>query len=173
MAEVQIIRSGRRTLALEITPQAQVLVRAPFFVSEETVNRFLQEKSDWIERHLTIMRQRQATAVDRTVTPEQEQALRRRAAAELPLRVAFYSAVMGVKPTGIRITGAQKRFGSCSSKNSLCFSWRLMQYPPEAVDYVVVHELSHIRHHDHSPAFYAFLSRYMPDYRAREKLLRQ
>ena len=80
---------------------------------------------------------------------------------------------MGLTPTGIRITSARTRFGSCSGKNSICFSWRLMLYPPEAIDYVVVHELAHIRHHDHSPAFYALVERYMSDWRDRMKLLKE
>ena len=80
---------------------------------------------------------------------------------------------MGLTPAGVRITGAQKRFGSCSGQNRLCFSWRLMLYPPEAIDYVVVHELAHIHHHNHGPAFYALVEQYMPDYRQRQALLRQ
>ena len=80
---------------------------------------------------------------------------------------------MGLVPSGVKITSARTRFGSCSGKNGLCFSWRLMQYPPEAIDYVVVHELAHIRHHDHSPAFYALVGQYLPDWEARVKLLKE
>ena len=79
---------------------------------------------------------------------------------------------MELVPAGIKITSARTRFGSCSSKNSICFSWRLMLYPPEAIDYVIVHELAHIRHHDHSPAFYALIEQYLPDWKARMKLLK-
>ena len=79
---------------------------------------------------------------------------------------------MGVSPAGVRITGAKTRFGSCSAKNALCFSWRLMRFPDAAVDYVIVHELAHIRHHDHSPAFWAEVARYMPDYAQRRAMLR-
>ncbi len=61
---------------------------------------------------------------------------------------------------------------SCNSRNSLCFSWRLMQYPDEAIDLVVVHELCHIAHHDHGPGFYALLGSILPDHRERMKLLR-
>ena len=85
-------------------------------------------------------------------------------------RVDYYSRLMNVKPTGIKITSAKKRFGSCSGKNSICFSYYLMLYPKEAVDYVVVHELAHIRHHNHSKDFYSFVSEFMPDYKEREKL---
>ena len=79
---------------------------------------------------------------------------------------------MGLAPTAVKITSARTRFGSCSSKNSLCFSLYLMQYPPEAIDAVVVHELCHMRHRNHSPAFYAEVERWLPDYREREKLLK-
>lgn len=80
---------------------------------------------------------------------------------------------MGLVPAGIKITSARTRFGSCSGKNSVCFSWRLMLYPPEAIDYVIVHELAHIRHHDHSPAFYALIEQYLPDWKVRMKLLKE
>ena len=80
---------------------------------------------------------------------------------------------MGLVPAGIKITSARTRFGSCSGKNSICFSWRLMLYPPEAIDYVIVHELAHIRHHDHSLAFYALIEQYLPDWKARMKLLKE
>ena len=84
-------------------------------------------------------------------TDSERAALIARAKEYLPRRTAHWSAVMGLVPAGIKITSARTRFGSCSGKNSICFSWRLMLYPPEAIDYVIVHELAHIRHHDHSP----------------------
>ena len=106
------------------------------------------------------------------LTPEQEREYRRRAAEILPQRVAHYAPLMGVTPTGVKITSARTRFGSCSGKNSLCFSWRLMLYPAEAVDYVVVHELAHIRHHNHSKSFWRTVEQFMPDYKERRKLLK-
>ena len=83
-----------------------------------------------------------------------------------------YAYRMGVWPTRVTVTSARTRFGSCSPKNALSFSWRLMDYPEEAIDYVVVHELAHIRFHDHSPAFYAFISSVMPDHKRRREMLR-
>ena len=90
----------------------------------------------------------------------------------LPKLTERYSEIMGVHPAGVRITGAKTRFGSCSSKNTICFSYLLMLYPREAVEYVVVHELAHIRHHDHSAAFYREVAAVLPDYRERSRLLR-
>ena len=80
---------------------------------------------------------------------------------------------MGVMPTGLHITAARTRWGSCSGKNSLCFSLFLMRYPPEAIDAVVVHELAHIRHKNHGPDFYRFVEKTLPDYRQRIALLKQ
>ena len=106
------------------------------------------------------------------MTEAEKKALIAQAKAYLPKRTMEYAAVMGVNPTGIRITSARTRFGSCSAKNSICYSWRLMQYPKAAVDYVVVHELAHILHKDHSREFYRTVERYLPDYRERRKLLK-
>ena len=91
----------------------------------------------------------------------------------LPGRVEQYAGLMGLRPAGISITGARKRFGSCSAKNRICFSWRLMQYPEAAIDYVVVHELAHIRHKNHGPDFYAFVEEILPDWRERRALLKE
>ena len=109
--------------------------------------------------------------------PEPDEAQRRalieKAKTILPPKIEHYAALMGVHPTRVTITGARTRFGSCSGKNAISFSWQLMQYPEEAIDYVVVHELAHIRHHDHSAAFYRFIASVMPDHEARRALLRQ
>ncbi len=172
MTEYTLVRSARRTLSLEIAPDLSVVVRAPRLCSRREIDRFVAAHEGWIIRHREVQRARNEAASARAVSTEEEARLRQLAAQVIPARVAHFSAVMGLTPTGVKITSAQKRFGSCSGKNSLCFSWRLMQYPSAAVDYVVVHELAHIRHHNHSAAFYALVAEILPDYRAREMLLR-
>ena len=172
MVEYTLIRSSRRTLGLEITADLRIVVRAPKRCSKRQIADFVARHEDWIRDHLAIQQRRAAAAAARAVTLEQEKELRRLAAEYIPTRVALYAPVVGVVPTGVKITSAQKRFGSCSGKNSLCFSWRLMQYPLAAIDYVVVHELCHIHHHDHSAAFWAAVARVMPDYKQRQALLR-
>lgn len=165
----EIIRSGRRSLALEITDDMRIVIRAPWHVSRETVEQFVHKHRRWLDTHWDLQRRRQAfqARID-----AQEEILRRRAQEELPLLVRHYQTQMGLEPAGIRITGAAKRFGSCSNVNRLCFSWRLMAYPQAAIEYVVVHELSHIVHKNHSPAFYALVASVLPDYRQRAQLLR-
>lgn len=105
--------------------------------------------------------------------PEQalEVYLRKLARAHLTGRVDHFAQIMGVAPTGLKISGARTRWGSCSSKNSLNFSWRLILCPPAEVDYVVVHELCHLRQKNHSPAFWAEVGRVLPDYALRRKRL--
>ena len=98
--------------------------------------------------------------------------LKAKALPYLTERTEYFAKIMGVKPTGIKITSAKKRFGSCSGKNSICYSWRLMQYPAEAIDYVVVHELAHIIYKNHGKNFYKLIEKYLPDYKKREKLLK-
>lgn len=172
MFDYTLIRSDRRTLGLEITADLQVIIRAPRRCSQREIDRFAADHAQWVETHLPIQQRRMEARAARAVTPEQEQALRRLAKQVLPQRVAHYAAIIGVTPTSVKVTGAEKRFGSCSSRNGLCFSWRLMQYPHEAVDYVVVHELCHILHHNHSRQFWAAVEAVMPDYRVRQRLLR-
>ena len=82
-----------------------------------------------------------------------------------------FAELMGVRPTGIRISSAKKRFGSCSPKNSISYSWQVMLYPDELVDYVIVHELAHIKHKNHGKDFYAFIASVMPDHKERRRLL--
>ena len=160
--------SNRRTLALQIQKDGSLLVLAPFFTSRERIECFVEEKSLWIEKAREQMQKRRKYPED----PEEIRRLVVKAKELLPQRVAFYSEKMGLKPQRISITKAKTRFGSCSSKKTISFSCFLLLYPPEAVDYVVVHELAHIRHHDHSPAFYAEVAKVLPDYKERMKLLK-
>ena len=166
----ELIRSARRTLALQVTADCRVVVRAPMRASQKQIDQFVSHHADWIAAHMALQQKRRENHPEPTAQ-EREECIRR-AREELPRKVAKYSAVMGLYPTGLTITGAEKRFGSCSGKNRICFSWRLMRYPEEAIDYVVVHELAHIRHKDHSKAFYACVEAVLPDWRERRELLK-
>ncbi len=166
----EIVRSRRRTVALEVTREGRVLVRAPLRMPQGEIKRFVASHAAWLEKAQAKVTARQAAHPP--LTEQETAALRQRAKELLPDRVAHYAAIMGVTPTSVKITSARTRFGSCSGKNGICFSLYLMQYPEEAIDYVVVHELAHIRRHDHSPAFYAEVAKVLPDYKERMKLLK-
>ena len=170
MKQYELIRSHRKTLALEITADCRILVRAPMRLSQARIDAFVEGHADWIARHLERQRQR-AAQMPPAPTEDEIEALKKKARSILPEKVAYWSQKMGVTPTGIKITTARKRYGSCSGKNSLCFSCFLMRCPEEAIDLVVVHELCHIRVRNHGPAFYALLEQHLPDHRERKKQL--
>lgn len=90
----------------------------------------------------------------------------------LPEKTKQWARVVGKMPTNIKITSAAKRWGSASTKDHICYPWRLMLLPPHLVDYVVVHELCHLWEHNHSAAFYQRLKTILPDYKEREKEIR-
>lgn len=169
MTPYTLIRSSRRTISLEVTRELAVLVRAPMRCPKAEIDRFVERHEQWIVSHLEA--QRRYLAEHPEPTEEEKLAMIARARRELPERVAYYADIMGVQPAGITITGARRRYGSCSAKNRLCFTWRLMAYPDEAIDSVVVHELAHIVHKNHGPKFYALVESVMPDYHRRKKLL--
>lgn len=163
-----IMRSDRRTVSLEITKDLRVLVRAPQRMKYEDIEAFVLKHRAWIDAHLD-----RAKARELELEREDEAALRKKAARIIPGKVRYYSSVMGLEPTGVRITGARTRFGSCSPKNSLSFSCYLARYPDEAIDYVVVHELAHIREKNHGKNFYAIIESVMPDYKERIAMLKE
>ena len=171
MEPYELIRSRRKTLALEITRDCRVVVRAPLRLSQAHIDAFVESHADWIARHLERQRLRAASAPP-APTPAEIEALKARARAVLPPKIAYWSEKMGVTPTGFRVTTAKTRYGSCSAKNSLCFSCFLMNSPEDAIELVVVHELCHIRVKNHGPAFYSLLEHYLPDYRERKQHLR-
>jgi predicted metal-dependent hydrolase len=88
-------------------------------------------------------------------------------------RVQAFARQMAVEPIGVRVTGAKARWGSCSAKRSLCFSWRLMMAEDDVIDYVVVHELAHITEMNHSSRFWAIVRDVLPDYHGRKARLRR
>ena len=152
-----VVHSGRRTIAIQIQRDGRVVVRAPYAATAEDIRR----------------QQEQLAASPPEPTAREMEELARQGREYLPRRVAYWAARMDVMPTGLQITAARTRWGSCSGKNSLCFSLFLMRYPPEAIDAVVVHELAHIRHKNHGPDFYRFVEKTLPDYRQRIALLKQ
>jgi len=164
------MRSDRKTMGLEITRDMEVLVRAPRRVSEMQIDRFVQSHRQWILRKLAARRDK--VTIHSVLTEEQVSDLIRQAEAVIPGRVAHFAKLMDLWPTSIRISNTRSRFGSCSQQDKLAFSCRLMLYPPEAVDYVVVHELAHIKHKNHGPNFWQTVAEILPDYKQRIKLLR-
>lgn len=164
MTEFELIRSSRRTFAVEIKG-GKVIVRAPLRMSKVEIEKFISSKADWIKRHLEVSRQRQVVPME-SFTPEQIQQLADAALQDIPQRVRKYAAIIGVTVGRITIRNQQTRWGSCSSKGNLNFNCLLMLCPEDVRDYVVVHELSHRKELNHSSRFWNEVARVMPDYAA-------
>ncbi|MBR3767700.1 MAG: M48 family metallopeptidase [Clostridia bacterium] len=170
MLNYETVFSKRKTLAITVKPDGSVVVRAPFGTSKKRIEEAVNKNSQWIEK--TKQKMNSHSENFREASPEEEKALRKKAKEILPEKVDYFSSLIGVKPIRITVTGAKTRFGSCSGKNAISFSFYLMRFPEEAIDYVVVHELCHILHHNHSKEFYNEIEKILPDYKERKKLLK-
>ena len=174
--EYELIRSRRKTLAIEIKSDGRVLVRAPMRCPKRDIERFLLEKSAWITDHRAKVLARRAQEESNPVSPltdAQLRNLKKRASLVIPERVAHFAPLIGVDYGAITIRSQKTRWGSCSSKGNLNFHCLLLLAPPEVLDYVVVHELCHRKQMNHSPRFWAEVGRVLPDYKIRVKWLKE
>ena len=162
----QIIRASRKTISIQITPTGGVLVRCPRRMSTGDVQKFVESKRSWIETHLP------KSPTLPPFTREELRALAEQAKKTIPERVAHFAPQVGVTWGRITIRAQRSRWGSCSSKGNLNFNCLLMLSPPEVLDYVVVHELCHRKELNHSPAFWTEVAKVLPDYRTRQKWLK-
>ncbi|MFH0984431.1 MAG: SprT family zinc-dependent metalloprotease [Candidatus Omnitrophota bacterium] len=202
----EIIRSKRRTVGLQVTQDARLIVRVPPRMPVETVHALVRQKLPWILRRQNFAREHYLPSAPKTFTagekflylgkeyellivPGTYGALsfngkgfflregcvslarwifrdwyREQAAVFMNERVRYYANRIGARYSEIAISNAQRRWGSCSSKGVLNFSWRLMMAPPEVVDYVVVHEVVHLEILNHSQAFWHQVKALAPDY---------
>lgn len=211
MSEIpyKIVRSKRKTLALTIDSEAQLVVRAPMKLGEDIIKDFIHKKKKWI-----IDKQRQvmdyATKQSAFILDDGENvlyfgksyAVLRRDTAEIAIegnflivpetmtldgfaawmkeqgndiireRADYYANLLGVKYSSVKMSEAKRRWGSCGTGNTLNFAWRLVMCPQSVIDYVVVHELSHITYKDHSAKFWTRVATVMPSYKEAQDWLR-
>ena len=165
--QYEIIYSNRRTLAISIV-EGRVVVRAPKGMSKYKIDFYVSKHKSWINKHVHRLSERDKLE---ELSCEDVACLRNSAREYFNEKTAHFAKIMGLKYGRITITSARKRFGSCSSKGNICFSYRLMLYPEEAREYVIVHELAHLLEFNHSKKFYGIIEKYMPDYKSRKKLL--
>ena len=171
---VELIRSRRRTLSVQVRQDGSVLVRAPMLTSQREIRRFLEKHTDWIERQQLRVRQQAEEAKNTPPLSEEElRELTRLARKDLTARCEAFAAQMGVSYGRIAIRHQKTKWGSCSSRGNLNFNCLLMLTPEEVRDYVVVHELCHLRHMNHSPEFWAAAEKVLPDYRNAKRWLKQ
>lgn len=155
--EYHVIRSRRKSIAIEITPAGEILVRSPLRASQRQIRQFVESKEHWIRSHLP-------KEPIPTLSPEELTALAKQAKESIPDRVAYWSDMMDISYGRITIRCQHTRWGSCSNKGNLNFNCLLMLAPPEVLDYVIVHELCHRKHMNHSAAFWSEVAQVLPDY---------
>lgn len=207
----KIIRSNRKTLALTINKEGELIVKAPAFMTRQQIMQFVMERQEWI-RKKTEQIKKQALENKKIEVADGEEILfmgkkctiRRKIISKVyfdgetfkvpdrqdakDLLIAWYkkkakevfwndvvkyARSMNLAPSGIRITSAKTRWGSCSCDNHLNFSFRLLMCPKEIIEYVVVHELCHILHRDHSKAFWKSVEEVDHSYKEHEKWLKE
>ena len=164
--EYILIREKRKSVRLSLDGEGTLTVHAPRRVSRAEIDRIVAAHADWVAM------QRERAARTRVLTAQEIAALRQAAREILPVRTAAWAANMGLPAPAVKITSAARRWGSCSSRGSICYSYRVMLLPEALRDYIIVHELCHLRQMNHSAAFYAEVARVLPDYRARIAALR-
>ena len=197
----QVVRSNRKSVALVIDNEANLIVRAPTLMPDTVIDEFIRKKRRWInekQQQVAVFGEKHPPVVVETgesimylgsnyaiikdevdvvevsgnelVVPENYDVealatwLKEQAMQIISERVALYANVIGVTPGAIKLSEAKARWGSCSTKNNLNFAWRLIMCPLSVIDYVVVHELSHITYKNHSPAFWARVKTVLPTY---------
>lgn len=164
----QIIRSDRKTMAIQIMPDGSVVVRCPKRIRVDEVRKFVNSKSTWIEKHLTSRVPRN----EEKLTDSELKELRERTRILVTERVRYFAPLVGVTYNQIAIRVQRTRWGSCSSKGNLNFNCLLALVPPDVLDYIVVHELCHRKELNHSERFWTEVGKVLPDYKIRKKWLK-
>lgn len=212
--KIKMIRSRRRTVGLEITPEGELVVRAPEKLTKRELGLILNKHRRWINRKLALVNERKQL-ISRLYRPGEkflylgqeyplklmpgiqnglsfdgrcfwitknglgqardlfEKIYRKMARVYLSRRLELLSSRSGFEYKKFRLSSARRRWGSCSTKGTISLNWRLLMAPPEIIDYVIYHELIHLRERNHSQAFWNLLSKYVPDYRVKKKWLKE
>jgi len=169
-----IIRSDRKSVAVEIKPDGQIVVRAPKRMKIQDIQAFVRSREAWIRKHLEeVQSDQEKMKTIRKLSMEEIRALADQALKVIPERVKYYAPLVGVTYGNITIRNQRTRWGSCSSRGNLNFNCLLMLAPPEVLDSVVVHELCHRKEMNHSKKFYAEVYRVYPEYDRCHKWLKE
>ncbi len=149
----------------------RIVLTVPKRGSIRAGERFLSEHADWVMRQVTRLSEHNSLLARR----DEAEYRKRRAEASVYIRekVKYWSEICGLRHTGVTIRDQSTRWGSCSAKRRLSFSWKLLLLPERFTDYVVVHELCHLAEFNHSPRFWALVARHIPEYRDIVRELRE
>ena len=174
MNKIEVIRSRRRSIALEVKEDGRVLVRAPLWTSRRDLEQFVDRHGTWIARQLQrLEREKESRAGAVRLSEEELKALVRSARKQILSRLEHFAPLVGTDYGRVSIRKQRTKWGSCSSEGNLNFNCLLMLAPPQVLDYVVVHELCHRLEMDHSRRFWAQVARVLPDYAQSRRWLKE
>ncbi|RHV64608.1 M48 family peptidase [Clostridium sp. OM02-18AC] len=171
---ILVIRSARKSLGLEVRDQNTVFARIPARLLDRELKQFVEAHREWILEKTKLTAQREENRKKTPAPPLESLSKTDRMKIQLKIgkRVRHYCEVMGVTVGRVTVKNQKTRWGSCSAKGNVNFNYQLAFMPEELLDYVVIHELAHRRHMDHSREFWAEVEKYCPDYKKRREELK-
>ena len=172
---ISVIRSARKSLGLEVRDANTVLARIPTRVSDRELKAFVENHRSWILEKTEGMAEREEKRKSTPAPPPELLSKTDRMKIQLKIgkRVRHYCEAMGVTVGYVTVKTQKPRWGSCSAKGNVNFNYQLAFLPKKLLDYVVIHELAHRRHMNHSRAFWAEVEKYCPDYLERREQLKE
>ncbi len=172
IGEVKLRKNIRcRRISLRVSPCGGVTVSLPWICSYSTAIAFIEANKAWVLK--TMEKQKAKIGAEAEVSREEIEALRKRAKAELPVRLAELAEEYSFRYNQVRIKHNSSNWGSCSRKGNINLNLNLVRLPDELRDYVLLHELCHLRIPDHSPKFHALLESLCPEHRRKQKALKE
>lgn len=173
MITYELIRRHRKNITITVKPEGMVVVTAPMRVSLKQIDEFVEQKATWIDSWVKQFEKERRERTDIVLDSKQVAEAKAKAYTILTARCLYFARKMGVSYHTIKVNGATKRWGSCSAKGTINFTYRLLFVSKSAQDYVVVHELAHLRELNHSAAFWSVVEEVLPDYKERRSTLRE
>ncbi|MBQ3009371.1 MAG: DUF45 domain-containing protein [Oscillospiraceae bacterium] len=169
--DYKVIKSNRKKLTMMVERDGTVVIKAPRWTRKDRIEWFYRNNIRWIEERRREHRKNASVGVP--PTSRQIAQLKKDAKAVMTACTEKYAEMMGVSFRYVKITSAKKRWGSCGKNGAICYSYRVMLLSERCREYIVVHELAHLKQFNHSKAFYAEIEKILPDYRDREKEMSQ
>jgi predicted metal-dependent hydrolase len=170
---LEFVRHPRaRRYVIRVRPDGTVRVTVPRWGSKREAEVFALQQRNWIERQRRRVAEREQPAAP-ACSDEEVRAVKARARRELPEALLRLAAVHGLTLSRVSVRNQRWRWGSCSPKGHICLNWRLVLMPESVRDYVLIHELMHLRRLDHSRAFWKLVAEACPGYEEARKWLRQ
>ena len=161
--EYEVIRKKKRTMSIRIGIDGKIVVSVPTRTSDADIRRFVDGNMKWIEKHIIIAENRAKRFP--VLSPAAIRKVKSSAELYFSEMVGKYSRIMNWKPKSVEISYGKKRLGACYPDTRISFSYYLMYFPEEVREYVVVHELAHIKYKNHQKEFYSFVEKYIHDYK--------